>query len=758
MARSLPAILAKVSLWLAIILTSALALWGTRPPPALDVSAPANKFSAARAITHLAQIAKEPRPIGSDAATRVREYLVEQLLALGGRVHGEQGIGTSQNRRNLHSGHVTNIVATFAGQANSRAIMLVAHYDSVPEGPGAADDGTGLVVILETIRALRASAPVKNDVIVLFTDGEEAHGLLGAKAFVAQHPDLADRVGLLVNFEARGSSGPGLMFETSNDNGALIGEFARSAPSPMATSLMAAIYKLLPNDTDFTPLKGAGVTGLNFALIETYENYHTRRDTIENLDPRSVQHLGDNLLGIVRHFGDLALPLPKQPDSVYFNWFGGRLVVYPGWFAWGIALLAPAVFVVVCVRLAGRFGLTLGRTAAGFALFFLHLLILAGGSCAAFAVARLIAGEFLEGDTFSNQLLFAGVLGIGAGLALTSQRIAGRRLGLANLAAGQLLAAALLSLLVRWLLAGGSYVLVWPVVFGMVGFLLGFRFEDPARALCQFLCLIPALLTLVPLAYMFFAALTFTYLALVAAAFLVASLLASAVPLFDRLSGRIAITIVLLASLCLVGAGIRLTKWNTSHPRENSLVYSVNAGEKKAKWLSYDSAPDAWTSTVLGTNVRSQSDPAYTVGLERAVLGSDATLIPLESPAIAVSKNFIAGSEQTITLQIASRRNARSLIVRVPGDVKLSAAGWNGNVSPTDDSSQGNAARTFRFFNVPPEGVSLELRLRPQSPLRIWVADSTPGLPSVAPLISRPDDTTPAVGSDVTLVVVPLDL
>src|SRR5213079_614462 len=106
----------------------------------------------------------------------------------------------------------------------------------------------------------------------------------------------------------RGSSGPALMFETSNENGALIREFARSAPYPMATSLMAAIYKLLPNDTDFTVLKAAGVPGLNFAFLETYEAYHTRLDTIDNLDPRSVQHLGANVLGIVRHFGNLAQP------------------------------------------------------------------------------------------------------------------------------------------------------------------------------------------------------------------------------------------------------------------------------------------------------------------------------------------------------------------------------------------------------------------------------------------------------------------
>src|ERR1041384_6900219 len=348
--RPLLANLATAALWLGIILTGALAILGTRPPSAAGASAELGVFSAARAMAHLEHIAKHPHPIGSDEAVRVREYLVEQLRALGGEVHVEQAIGTVQYRRNLHSGLVNNVVAAFPGRANSRAVMLVAHYDSVPEGPGAADDGSGLIVILEAIRALRAGPPIRNDLVVLFSDGEEARGLLGAQAYVVGHPDLADRIGVLVNLEARGSSGPGLMFETSNDNGALIREFARSAPYAMATSLMASTYKLLPNDTDFTPLKAAGITGLNFAFLETYQSYHTRLDTVANLDPRSVQHLGDNVLAVARHFGNLTLPLPKERDLVYFNWFGSELLCYPVWVAWAMAILAPIPFAIACLR------------------------------------------------------------------------------------------------------------------------------------------------------------------------------------------------------------------------------------------------------------------------------------------------------------------------------------------------------------------------------------------------------------------------
>jgi len=753
--------IATPALWLALILLSGLALWGTRPPPAVSASTDVNVFSAARAMSHLMQIARQPHPIGSDEADRVREYLMEQLRALGGEVHVEQAIGTAHQGRNFHSGLVNNIVARFPGQATTRAILLVAHYDSVPEGPGAADDGAGLVVILEAIRAFRAGSPSRNDLVILFSDGEEARGLLGAQAFAAGHPDLADRIGIMVNLEARGSSGPALMFETSDHNGALIRGFARSAPYPMATSLMAAIYKLLPNDTDFTPLKAAGVSGLNFAFLETYRSYHTRLDTIEHLDPRSVQHLGANVLGIIRHFGNLALPQKKEADLIYCNWFGSGLLVYPAWLAWVVGLLAPILFVVGCVFSATRGELTLLRIVAGFGSFFLQLATILGGSFGAFAVARLIAGEFLEGDTFSNQLLFVGVMATGFGLALTVHRFLGNRIGLENLAIGQLFAVALLTLILCRLLAGGSYVLQWPLVFAMAGLLVGACLVEPTRSICQFVFLIPAILILVPLAYMFFVALNFTYPALTAAAFLLAILLAMSPPLFDRLAGRLNVSLaaVFLLSASLIAVGIRLSKWSANHPRRDTLIYSVNADENKAKWVSYDAQPDAWTSSILGSSPGKRSHRAYT-GLERPVLSSDATLVPLSAPFVAITQNSVLDGEQTVRLQITSTRGARSLLVRLPRDLKLSSAGWNGNVQAIHDKSQTNLPWTFRFYNAPAEGASLELRFPAQSstPIRIWVADTTPALPPIAPLSARPNDTTPGYGSDITLVAKTLEL
>ena len=264
----------RAALWSALVLAAAFGLYGIRPPAALGPEAPLEQFSAARAVSHLASIAARPHPIGSPANDEVRAYLVATLRSLGASVRIEQTIGRQQRKGVVREKEVRNIVATLPGTHNHRAVMLVAHYDSVPAGPGAADDGAGLISILESLRAIRAGQPLQNDLLLLLTDGEET-GLLGAAGFVADHPELARQVALAINLEARGSSGPALMFETSDQNGWLVPEFGRAAPYPVASSLMYSFYKLMPNDTDLTELKKTGVAALNFAFTEKVRNYHS---------------------------------------------------------------------------------------------------------------------------------------------------------------------------------------------------------------------------------------------------------------------------------------------------------------------------------------------------------------------------------------------------------------------------------------------------------------------------------------------------
>jgi Zn-dependent M28 family amino/carboxypeptidase len=142
--------------------------------------------------------------------------------------------------REIRRGRLAGVVATLPGSNSTGSVFVVAHYDSTFGTPGAADDKASVAAMLETARALASAEPLRNDVVMIFTDGEEA-GLLGASSFVAEHP-LADRGGVVLNWEATGNAGPSVMFESSSGNTELIKELAASARYSVGDSALAALY------------------------------------------------------------------------------------------------------------------------------------------------------------------------------------------------------------------------------------------------------------------------------------------------------------------------------------------------------------------------------------------------------------------------------------------------------------------------------------------------------------------------------------
>jgi Zn-dependent M28 family amino/carboxypeptidase len=199
-------------------------------------------------------IAQRPHPTGSADIARVRDHLLARISQLGLEVSTHPGEGFmpySKDGRSLGVAAVQNVVGILPGRDPALpAVLVMSHYDSVHNSPGAADDALGAAAALEIARALKEGPQPVRDVIFLFTDGEEA-GLLGADAFFARDPLLA-RVGVVLNMEARGDAGRAAMFQTGPENGALVTLMARSAKRPSANSLASTVYDKMPNDTDFT--------------------------------------------------------------------------------------------------------------------------------------------------------------------------------------------------------------------------------------------------------------------------------------------------------------------------------------------------------------------------------------------------------------------------------------------------------------------------------------------------------------------------
>lgn len=334
----------------------------THAPPAVRTrEAAPDEFSVARAyrdVVALTALGPRPSPRPGEpslpAHEQARDWVVGRLQQL--ELAPQIESGTACTPRGT-CGPVQNVVARLvpAGVAETEpAVMLLAHYDSVAAGPGAGDDAAGVATVLEITRVLRHSRTLRRPLLVVIDDGEE-RGLLGARV-LCQGP-WARNVAAILNFEARGNAGQTAMFETSEKSAWLVELYGRAVARPVASSVIYSLYKTLPNDTDLTVTKGAGLRGLNFAFADHVWNYHTPRDSAENLDQRSVQHMGDQGLATTRALLERAELPTVDDDAVWFELFTLRLVLYR-------ALLAKVMAVVQALLLAAAVVL-LGRRGGG---------------------------------------------------------------------------------------------------------------------------------------------------------------------------------------------------------------------------------------------------------------------------------------------------------------------------------------------------------------------------------------------------------
>jgi hypothetical protein len=276
---------------LAILLAALLGAMAAAPlleqAPALRVHNARGQFDAARAKARLAFVLGDERPHSADtpADDAVRSRLVAQLQQIGLQpiVRDQFACNELFKQRGVSCARVRNVVAIL-GPTTGKALLLNAHYDSVPVGPGASDDGIGVATLLEVAAILKGQR-LARPVILLFNEGEEL-GLVGARAFLAD--PLSRSVDSLVNLEARGVRGPVNMFETSRPNAAPIAIYGSAVAHPVANSLSTDVYRLMPNYTDVNSFSERGWLTLNLAPIGNETRYHSPGDDVAALDPATL--------------------------------------------------------------------------------------------------------------------------------------------------------------------------------------------------------------------------------------------------------------------------------------------------------------------------------------------------------------------------------------------------------------------------------------------------------------------------------------
>jgi hypothetical protein len=282
-------------------------------------------FSTERAAKHVRMLATAfgSRPTGSEANGRARDYIVAELRQAGFEVRLQEALATTGSGL---STPVVNIIATRPGRL-AESVALVSHYDSPPESRGAADAGLGVAVCLEAGRVLAARSDPRHTLLVALTDGEEL-GLMGARA-LREAPEFA-RARAFLNVEAVGTNGPPRLFQAGPGNSWLTAAWASSVPSPSGSSLFTAIYRRLPNDTDFSVLAPSGPPGLNFAPTGNTFAYHTSLDTPARLESATLQRMGDTAIGVVRKLDGVDISQRSTGDGTYFDVAGTAAFAFSG--------------------------------------------------------------------------------------------------------------------------------------------------------------------------------------------------------------------------------------------------------------------------------------------------------------------------------------------------------------------------------------------------------------------------------------------
>ena len=455
------------------------------PPQAKNIDSPPEVFSAERAYETLKFLLKEnkPHPVGSDLNKVIKDRLIDELEKLDIRYEVQKTWACAS--RYAGCAEVENLIGIIPGKTKAPYLALMAHYDSVPMASGAGDDGAGVVAILEAARVLQLEAPYDHPIMLLLTDAEES-GLIGAEAFFNQHP-LAKEVGAVLNIEGSGTAGGSMVFRTSEKNELLIKSLSHEHDHAYGFSLANEIFKRMPNDTDFSVAMRANIPGMDFAFVGERNHYHTPNDNVENLDIRTIQHHGENILSASR---DL---LSKDWNTVgdKYVYLGGTYGFWSQWKA-SNSLIALILSTLVLIGAFVRSKIKLKRLTQGFILSSITLVTTISSGFLCFYLLSVFSGNVISwpGIDWPYRILLIGSTSLGL---LVGCSISRKFLQELEMIYGAWFFWALLTLVVTLFLPDAANLFILPLVFGSLILLISNFLKEQYRLSFLLLTLVIAL-------------------------------------------------------------------------------------------------------------------------------------------------------------------------------------------------------------------------------------------------------------------------
>jgi hypothetical protein len=712
-------------------------------------------FNVSNALTHLQSITREPHSLGTAANDNVRNYLISTCRSLGLDVSPLPFEEAIPEFKGVVAARGINIAAILHGTgtgdvkaAHGKKILVMGHYDSEPNSLGAGDDGSACTAMLECARALRAGAPLPADVLFLFTNGEE-NGLLGAEAFAKDSTRLQD-IGLILNFDGRGDKGKCLMFRTSGDNRWIISEYARSRVHHGSGSLFSELFKILPNNTDFSTLLKTRIPGLDFAFAEGFTAYHNRTDNVDNIDRNMMQEQGDNMLGSIRHFARIDLDTPHTADESSATWFnplGDILLHYLPSVNLILLLLTNALVLFALASGFYKKQIRLTHVALGLLIYPLTLFLLyflAAWSLDAIRAAwPLYLGYYP--NAYNSYYFY---------LALAAEALAVftlvytwpiRRRSMPSLfIAILILQTILLDFAYRYIPAG-SYFLYFPLLGSAVVF--PFLKKSPIILLIGAL---PAILLLAPLIYSM-AELFDVQPDAAMVAPLTALLLGLLIPLFSltiRETRWLIPGTALVVLLAAAGFGVLHGSYNPQKPYKTDLRYVAKPDEHQAWWVSRSTRPDRWNESFFKQASVKPSTYWYPLAAAQPAneLINPALYLDLPAPSLVLTKDSLAGDYRRLYLHCQPAPGTTTIHMSFSTDHPADS------ISIASETVEGPLG--WLEYDAPSDsGFDLTITCKPE-PFTIDLTGRSMGLPAAAGFHGYPADVipTPASFANTTMV------
>lgn len=692
-------------------------------------------FDLARAFADTAVIASNSHAMGTPAHAAVREWVVGEMTKLGMQVDVQDGFSLSPVRSFGSGGRVRNIIGRMAGRQPGHSVVLVAHYDSVPTGPGAADDGASVASILGVLRSLRSRGLPEHEVLAVFTDGEEP-GLLGAE-YLMKVAGLPHEISAVLNYDYRGNAGPMMLFQNGEGSAPLVEALAKAAPHAMVSSAFAEAYRYLPNNTDGTVFLDAGMPLLNFAAIGGISAYHSRLDTVAALDRETLLDQGATMLALVRALTDD----PPPPDDVsrifYFSAPIIGVVTYRPVAAWGLSILVTLLSAVTWIRLARRDEVRLRRVLAGVLVMPVIIALATVTVAVSWYGVRKVLGSFqglLEPYDPAGYRWALVAMPLAAMTILTAgtRRVARP----AEIVLGALVFATLIQLACTIQAPGASYLLAIPTLFASLGLHIA-KVRDgefrrpwgPWVACCASVAILSPFLYALIVGLTISSATEFVAVLTLLSVFLIPAMVMVRKPVFLA-------SFLMVSAVAALGSAAAHTRVDSSHPKPETLSLITDADSAQSYWVSSDAVRGQWVSRFTAAATKREDNPGLTgfAGLPFWVAKA-ADIVSPSAPSVLVERDETRNGVRTLTIMVRSIRSAPRIRVTLDGaQVTRSIVNGQPYVPPQD-------RWRLDVSGVGDDPIRITVDVAPGHAIALRVADVSYGVDAMAP--GRPASSMP---------------